>query len=111
MLAKQKQLNRKKRVTNKIKEVSSVPRLHVFRSNHHMYAQVIGEKGKIIASASDVTLKEGTKTQKATAVGTKIAKDALKKKVKAVAFDRGSYKFHGRVKAVAIAAREAGLEF
>lgn len=111
MQAKQKQLNRKRRVTNKVKEVSSVPRLHVFRSNHHMYAQVIAEGGKIIAAASDITLKEGTKTQKAKEVGTKVAKDALKNKVKAVAFDRGSYKFHGRVKAVAEAAREAGLEF
>lgn len=111
MQVKEKQFNRKRRVTNKVKEVSSVPRLHVFRSNNHMYAQVIGTDGKIVAAFSDVKLKDGTKTEKAKVVGENVAKIALKNKVKAVAFDRGSYKFHGRVKAVAEAAREAGLAF
>lgn len=111
MNAKLKQTNRKNRVTNKVKEVSSSPRLHVYRTNQHTYAQIIEKSGKIIASASDKSIKKGTKTQKAVEVGRKVAEMAIKNKVTAVAFDRGSYRYHGRVKSLADAAREAGLQF
>jgi len=89
------------------------PRLSVFRSNEYIYAQIIDDqKRQTIVAASDSTIKDKlTKTEKAKFVGQKIAELALKKKVKKVVFDRNWYKFHGRVKALAEAAREAGLIF
>lgn len=98
---------------------SARPRLVVFRSNTHIYSQIIipGEAGdKVLVSAStvDKDLKaslKGDKTEQAAAVGKLLATRAKKQKLKAVAFDRAGYKYHGRVKALAEAAREAGLEF
>jgi len=91
------------------------PRLSVFRSDKNIYAQVIDdEKGVTIAAASSLENgkgKGGSDTAAAAAVGKLVAERALKAKVKAVVFDRGSYVYHGRVKALAEAAREAGLEF
>jgi len=89
------------------------PRLSVFRSNEFIYAQIIDDQKRItIAASSDVSIKEKlTKTEKAKIVGKTVAELALKKKVKKVVFDRNWYKFHGRVKALADAAREAGLLF
>ncbi|OGV92385.1 50S ribosomal protein L18 [Microgenomates group bacterium RIFCSPLOWO2_01_FULL_47_10] len=107
---KTRKLSRKIRVSSKVKSVARRPRLHVVRSNKHVYVQIIGGGGKIIASACDVGLK-GTKTQKALEVGKIIAGKALKQKVDRIAFDRGAYKFHGRVKAIASGARDAGLQF
>jgi large subunit ribosomal protein L18 len=90
---------------------SGRPRLTVLRSNKHIWAQLIDDAtGTTVVSASSKALK-GTKTERSSAVGQTIAKDALAKKVKKIVFDRGSYKFHGRVKALAEAARAAGLEF
>lgn len=88
-------------------------RLVVFRSNKFIYAQIIGEGGKIIAAASEKDIKGGkaTKTQKAALVGEVLAKKALTQKVKQVYFDRRGYRYHGRVKALAEAARKGGLEF
>ncbi len=87
------------------------PRLTVFRSNMHIWAQIVDDaKGTTIAAAGDQGLK-GTKTERATAVGVALAALALDKKIKAVVFDRGSYRFHGRVKALAEAARKGGLAF
>ena len=115
MNKKQKNTIRKNRVSSKVKKVSSRPRLHVYRSNKHIYAQIIDLKsGKILAAASDFDITNKTKltkNQKAVEVGTTIAKKATKAKVKAVAFDRGPHKYHGRVKALAEGAREGGLEF
>jgi len=92
------------------------PRLSVFRSGRHIYAQVIDDRaGSTVAAAS--TNEKGDKASKtwnvdaAKAVGTKIAERALAKGVKQVVFDRGGYIYHGRVKALADAAREGGLEF
>ena len=94
------------------------PRLSVFRSGKHIYAQVIDDAaGKTLAAASslDRTLREGLKTgadkDAATAVGKLVAERALANGVSQVVFDRGSYLYHGRVKALAEAAREGGLAF
>ena len=94
------------------------PRLAVFRSNNHVYAQVIDDvAGKTLVSASTLEkdikaeLKNTDDTDAATKVGEVVAKRALEKGIKAVVFDRGGYIYHGKVKAVAEAAREAGLEF
>lgn len=106
---------RKNRVSNKVKKHSLRPRLHVYRSNKHIYAQIIDiNSGKILASASDAgksQKKDKTKNQKAAEVGTNIATKAIKAKVSLVAFDRGPRKYHGRVKSLAEAARKAGLQF
>jgi len=97
----------------------SRPRLVVYRSNKHISAQVINDHdGKTLASASslDKTIKELVKKAKSkievsTLIGAALAERALKNKVKEVVFDRNGFPYHGRVKAVADAAREAGLEF
>jgi large subunit ribosomal protein L18 len=93
-------------------------RLVVYRSNAHIYAQVIADTGdKVLASASTAekelrsTLKNGGNKEAATAVGKAIAERAKKAGVETLAFDRSGYKFHGRVKALADAAREGGLKF
>lgn len=87
-------------------------RLTVYRSNNHIYAQIIDDvNAKTIVSASDVALKSGKPVEKAAQVGAKIAELALAKKITEVVFDRNGRKFHGRVKALAEAAREAGLKF
>ena len=93
-------------------------RLSIHRSNTNIYAQVIdGQTNKIIASASTLEadvkkkLKNTSNTNAATEIGKRIADKAIKAGVKEVFFDRGSYKYHGRVKALAENAREAGLEF
>ena len=87
------------------------PRLTVFRSNMHIWAQIVDDtKGITIAAAGDSGLK-GTKIERATAVGAELARLAKDKKVEAVVFDRGSYRFHGRVLALAEAARKGGLAF
>ena len=94
------------------------PRLTVFRSSKHIYAQVIDDgKGATVAAASTVdkglkgTLKSGADIEAAKAVGKLIAERAVAAGVKEVVFDRGAYMFHGRVKALADAAREGGLKF
>ena len=106
---------RKKRHAKIRKTVSGTaarPRLVVFRSLSHNYAQLVDDdKGAVLASASDVKAKKGTKTEKAKEVGTEIAKIAQDKKITEVVFDRNGYKYHGRVKAIADAAREGGLKF
>jgi large subunit ribosomal protein L18 len=93
-------------------------RLSVFRSSKHIYAQVIDDiKGKTMASASSLekdmrtTLKTGANIEAAKAVGKRVAERAASKGVKQVVFDRGGYLYHGRVKALADAAREGGLSF
>lgn len=114
MQLKNKKLNRTTRVRASIK-TSGRPRLSVYRSNIHIWAQIIDDvTGTTLVSVNTKSLegkKGDTKTVRAAAVGTEIAKLALKKKITKIVFDRGSYKFHGRVKAVAQAARDGGLEF
>jgi large subunit ribosomal protein L18 len=105
------------RVRHTLKRVAyGRPRLSVFRSSKHIYAQVIDDvKGLTVASASsmekDVRGKTGANVEAAKAVGKRVAERATAKGVKEVQFDRGSYLFHGRIKALADAAREGGLKF
>ena len=106
------------RVRAKVKGTTSGPRLCVFRSLSHIYAQVIDDsRGCTLASAStlDPDIKSvavgKTKTAKSGLVGSLVAKRALSQGINQVAFDRGGYKYHGRVKALAEAARQEGLKF
>lgn len=89
------------------------PRLTVFRSLRHIFAQIIDDQtGTTLVAASDMKIvSKGTKTVKAEEVGKVIAKLALEKKIKDIRFDRGGYKYHGRVAALAEAARQNGLNF
>ncbi len=104
---------RKARVRKKVSGTRERPRLSVFRSLKHIYVQAIDDDAgtTLAAACSRTTRVEGDKTAKARAVGEAIAKACLEKGIKRVVFDRGGYRYHGRVKAVAEAAREAGLEF
>jgi large subunit ribosomal protein L18 len=111
-------VRRHERVREKISGTGERPRLAVFRSLTHIYAQVINdEKGQTLVSAStlDADVKKDTKGKKKAAeaamVGTLIAKRAKDKGIAQVAFDRGGFKYQGRVKALADAARKAGLKF
>ena len=103
---------RHERVTEKMFGTSECPRLCVFRSNTNIYAQVIDDtKGVTLVSASSLKLKNGSNIEGAKAVGKAVAEAALKAGITEVVFDRGGYIYHGRVKALAEAAREAGLKF
>ena len=105
---------RAQRVRSRIKQVSSGrPRLSVFRSNKNIYAQVIDDiQGVTLAAASTLEADgKGADRDAAAKVGKLIAQRALEKGVSAVVFDRGGYIYHGRIKALADAAREAGLSF
>ncbi len=92
---------------------SDRPRLAVFRSAAHIYAQIIDDKaGKTLVASSSTELKtKSAKTDTSVAVGTAIAEKAKAKGITKVVFDRGGYRYHGRVKALAEAARAGGLEF
>lgn len=106
---------RRKRVRAKIFGTSNVPRLSVYASNKHIYAQIIDdEKMTTLTAASDRDKGhklKGKKTEIARAVGNLLAKKAKEKKIKKVVFDRGFRLYHGRIKALAEGAREGGLEF
>ncbi len=92
-------------------DANRAPRLSVYRSNQHIAAQVIDDVKQItLASASDKGMK-GTKLERAQAVGASLAQLAVKKKINHVVFDRGWYRFHGRVKALADGAKKGGLQF
>lgn len=111
---------RQERVRKNLSGVAERPRLNVFRSLNHIYAQVIDDtKGETLVSASsldasikatEVTSGKG-KTERAVLVGKLVAQRALEAGITQVVFDRGGYKYHGRVKALADASREAGLKF
>ena len=99
------------RVRGKISCTAETPRLNVFRSNTNIYAQVIDDEAAVtLASASSLKL-TGTKTEQAAEVGKLVAEAAKAKGIEAVVFDRGGYLYHGRIQALAEAAREAGLKF
>jgi large subunit ribosomal protein L18 len=108
---------RKATVRRAIKEAATGrARLTVFRSSKHIYAQVIDDlKGSTVAAASsletDMRSKTGANVDAAKAVGKLVAQRAIEKGVKSVVFDRGGYLYHGRIKALADAAREGGLQF
>tara|TARA_B100000927_G_scaffold215178_1_gene175516 strand:+ start:452 stop:784 length:333 start_codon:yes stop_codon:yes gene_type:complete len=108
--------DRKQRVRYKIKKISSRNRLSVFKSNNHIYAQLIDDtKGITLASSSSVekTIKDLKLSRKEIAeqIGKNIAKKIISKGIKDVAFDRGKYKYHGLIKILAEAARSEGLNF
>jgi large subunit ribosomal protein L18 len=109
---------RHQRVRNRVSGTTDRPRLCVFRSLNHIYAQVVDDsKGQTLVSASTLEtevkgeLNGKAKSARAELVGTMVAKRALDKGIKQVVFDRGGYNYHGRVKALAEAARQVGLHF
>lgn len=106
---------RLRRVRRRLLAHPTRPRLHLYRSCRHLYAQIIDDlKQQTLLSVSEKELASdftGTKTQKAAALGELMAKKAKTKKVTQVSFDRGSYQYHGRIRAFAQAARENGLSF
>lgn len=102
------------RVRKNLNGTQEKPRLNVFRSNNEIYAQIINdETGSTLVSSSSVALKikNGGNLEGAKAVGADIAKKAKEAKIETVVFDRGGYQYHGRVEALAEAARENGLKF
>ena len=107
---------RHERVRSKVSGTSSIPRLNVFRSNNNIFAQIIDDENAVtLVSASSIDkelkLENGGNTEAAIKVGELLAKRAKEAKIVEVKFDRGGYLYHGRVKALAEAARENGLEF
>ena len=116
MITQTKRNEIRKRIHSRIREKLSGtgerPRLSVYRSLNHIYAQVIDDqKGETLASASTIKMKSGGNVAAAKEIGKAVAEAAVAKGIKRVVFDRGGYLYHGRVKALADAAREAGLEF
>ncbi len=110
LLARKRRHNR---IRSKIKGTEKRPRLMVKRTLLYTYANLIDdEQGKILLSVSDMKdTKKGTKIEKAKRIGEEIAAKAKEKKITEIVFDRGGYKYHGRVKAIAQSAREGGLKF
>ncbi|MCI8331114.1 MAG: 50S ribosomal protein L18 [Bacilli bacterium] len=106
-------IKRHARIRKNLSGTSETPRLNVFRSNTNIYAQIIDDvKGVTLVSASSLNMKlKKNDIEAATKVGTEVAEKAIKAGIKEVVFDRGGYAYHGRVKALADAAREAGLKF
>ncbi|PIR97142.1 MAG: 50S ribosomal protein L18 [Candidatus Doudnabacteria bacterium CG10_big_fil_rev_8_21_14_0_10_41_10] len=106
---------RHRRIRKVVRGTTKIPRVAIFRSSGHIYAQLIDDiKGKSLGQASSLKLEgsgKGNKTENAKQVGKNLAALAKAKGVEKVAFDRGGYEYHGRVKALAEAAREAGLKF
>jgi large subunit ribosomal protein L18 len=123
MARKSKIEGRKRRQHSLRKRISGTterPRLVVYRSAKHIYAQVVDDQvGKTLAGASDLLAKKtppsdppkGKKSDRAKAVGALVAKKCLEKGIKQVVFDRAGYRYHGRISAIATGAREAGLKF
>ncbi|MEO0184308.1 MAG: 50S ribosomal protein L18 [candidate division WOR-3 bacterium] len=108
-------IRRHKRIRKNLLGTSNKPRLCVFRSNKHIYAQIIDDaKGIVICGVSSVNkkdIKAKKKVDAAMEIGKTIAKIALEKGIREVCFDRGGYRYHGRVKALAEGARQSGLKF
>ncbi len=102
----------KRKIRSKVSGTSSRPRLSVYKSNKNIYAQLIDDNsGKTLISASDVKGIKGTKKERASSVGKKIAEGALGMKIKEIVFDRNGFNYTGRIKLLADSAREAGLKF
>lgn len=100
------------RIRKQIRGTKERPRLAIFRSHQHIYAQLIDdEQGRTLLSESDRLISSGTKVARATLVGEKLAKKAIRLKINKVVFDRGGFAYHGRVAALAQAARKGGLVF
>lgn len=115
---KRTRVQRRKRIRGKVYGTAERPRLSVFRSTRHIYAQIIDDDmGSVLASASTMdaqlrgSKKYGGNVDAAREVGKLLAERAATKKIEVVSFDRGGFKYHGRVKALAEAARDGGLKF
>ena len=108
----EKRIRRKKRIRSKVNGTQEKPRVSVFRSNKHLFVQLVNDaSGKTLASASDSELKgKDKKNEVSFKVGELLAQKALKLKVKKIAFDKGGYKYHGRVQKLADGLRKGGLE-
>lgn len=105
-------LKRAKRVRSRLSGTKARPRLSVFRSNKHIYAQLIDdERGITLAQSSDEGETTGAKKERAYQVGIHLAKKAQKMRIKKAIFDRGGYKFQGRVSELARGAKEGGIKF
>ena len=111
-------VNKHRKIRNRFSGTAERPRLAVFRSNNHMYAQIIDDTvGKTLVAASTLEkdvkaeLEKTNNVDAAAYLGTVIAKKAIEKGIKEVVFDRGGFIYQGKIKALAEAAREAGLEF
>jgi len=103
---------RRARIRAKISGTSAMPRLSIFRSNKHLYGQLVDDvKGATLAASSDMKEKGKTKTERARAAGKALAEAAVAKKITKAVFDRGGFAYTGRVKAFADGAREGGLAF
>ena len=112
VLKRKRRHRRKRGIRKRVFGTAERPRLTIFRSNQHVYAQLIDDvRGQTLASASSHTLDKGSTVDAATQVGQQIGEKAKSAGVATVAFDRNGYRYHGRVKALADAVREAGLEF
>ena len=108
----EKRIRLKKKIRTKVEGTAAMPRLSVFRSNKFIYAQVIDDAtGTTLVSSSDIAETKGTKAEHSVLVGKDIATKAKAKGITAVVFDRNGFKYTGRVKALADAAREGGLKF
>lgn len=113
-IKKIRKLRRAGRVRNKILAKKTFPRLTVFRSNKYIYAQIINDKkGVTLVAVSEKEIEDSKmkKIEKAKVVGQKLAQKAKSKKIKNVVYDKGAYRYHGRIKALAEGAREGGLVF
>ena len=108
----ERRFKRHLRVRNKISGTPERPRLVVFRSLKHIYAQLVDDTAnKTIATVSDLNIEQGKKSERAAEVGKQIAERAKSAGITRVVFDRAGYRYHGRIKAVADGARKGGLEF
>jgi large subunit ribosomal protein L18 len=115
---KRNRANRRRRIRSKVHGTAEKPRLSIFRSTRHIYAQIIDDDmGTVLTSASTMeaqlraSSKYGGNIEAAREVGKLLAERATNKEIKTVSFDRGGFKYHGRVKALAEAVREGGLKF
>lgn len=108
----EKRIRNKRKIRASISGTEVRPRISVFRSNNFIYAQLIDDtKGMTLAAVNDAAKKSGTKVEGAVAAGTALAKAAIAKGISAAVFDRNGFRYAGRIKAFADAARAAGLEF
>ena len=112
-IKRENRAKRHKKVRAKVFGTAKIPRLNLYRSNRSLFIQLIDDQaGVTLASVNDKEIKSGkTKVEKAKEAGKLIAEKAKKADIKKVVFDRGGYKYHGRVKSLADGAREGGLEF
>lgn len=109
---KQKRERRRARIRAKVSGTASRPRLAVSKSNRYISAQLIDDESQTtLISGTTAKIEKGTTTEKATALGEQLAKDAKAKKIESIVFDRGGYIFAGAIKALAEAARKGGLKF